>query len=185
MTEDRVTENRLAESGRAARNRGSQGHSFDTRDYPRVPNEQDVVEAVNEFRDDRPAIVLTHGFKDPYNMDHPLANEGTLKRVCAEEPGCASEGQGSRDDAPPAVILEPHQSERCHYRPPALFEITSIGERKRDAHGVDGRPVTPCEVPDERVELCAVERAPDSGQRHIQYAEAFQRIDPRATDRLS
>jgi len=31
----------------------------------------------------------------------------------------------------------------------------------------------------------AVERASDSGKRHIEYAEVFQRIYPGVTDRLS
>ena len=78
MTGERVVrEDRLADSGRAFKNRGSEGPFFDMGDYPRVRNEQDVVEPVNEFRKHRPAIVLTHGFEDPYNTDHPPANHGT------------------------------------------------------------------------------------------------------------
>ena len=75
--------NRRAESGRAAKNRGSQGPFFYMGDYPKVRNGQDIVEPVNEFREHRPAIVLTHGFEDPYNRDHPPANHGTLEAgVC-------------------------------------------------------------------------------------------------------
>jgi 4-oxalomesaconate hydratase len=174
-----VTENRLAGSGRAAKNRASEVHFFDMRDYLRVRNGQDVVEPVNELGEHRPAIVVTHGFEDPYNMDHPPANHGTLEaRVCAEESGYPAEGKGSPDDASPVVILEPHEPEQCHFGSPVRFEITSIGER----HRVDGRPARPCEVLYGRR---AVERASDSGKRHIQYAEVFQRIDPRVTDRLS
>ena len=129
MTGERVVrETGLAESGRAAKNRGSQGPFFYMGDYPRVRNGQDIVEPVNEFREHRPAIVLTHGFEDPYNMDHPPTNHGTREAgVCAEESGYPAEGKGSRDE-------------------PVPFEITSIGERKRNGHGVDGRPATPCEV---------------------------------------
>jgi 4-oxalomesaconate hydratase len=147
MTGERVvTENRFAGSGRAAKNRGREGHFFDICDYPRVRNGPDVVEPVNELGEHRPAIVLTHGFEDPYNMDHPPANHGTLEaRVCAEESGYPAEGKGSRDDTPPVVILEPHEPEQCHFGSPVRFEITSIGERKRNGHGVDGCPATPCE----------------------------------------
>jgi hypothetical protein len=52
-------------------------------DDPRVRNGQDIVEPVNEFREHWPAIVMTHGFEDPYNMDHPPANHRTLEAgVC-------------------------------------------------------------------------------------------------------
>jgi hypothetical protein len=84
MTGERVvTENRLAGSGRVAKNRGSEGHFFEMGDYPRVRDRQEVVEPVNELGEHRPAIVLTHGFEDPYNMDHPPASHGTLEAACA------------------------------------------------------------------------------------------------------
>lgn len=92
MTGERV----VRETG-SAKNRGSQGPFFYMGDYPRVRNGQDIVEPVNEFREHRPAIVLTHGFEDPYNMDHPPANHGTLEaRACAEESGSPAEGKVRR-----------------------------------------------------------------------------------------
>ena len=64
---------------------------------------QDIVESVNEFREHRPAIVLTHGFEDPYNKDHPPANHGMQQvRVWAEESGCPAERKGGRDEPRPS-----------------------------------------------------------------------------------
>lgn len=185
MTGERVvTENRLAGSRRAAKNRRSEGHFFDMGDYPRVCNGQDVVEPVNEFREHRPAIVLTHEFEDPYNMDHPPANHGTLEaRVCTEESGYPAEGKGSRDKTL-VVILEPHEPEQCHFGSPVRFEITSIGERERNGHGVDGAQQRLVKYSTVAAGRRAVERTSDSRKRHIQYAGVFQRIYPRVTDRL-
>ena len=174
---ERVTENRLAESGRAAKNRRSEIHFFDMGDYPMVPNGQDVVGLANQFGEHRRAIVLTHGFEVPYNIDQPMASDRTLKaRVCAEAPGYPAEGKGSRDDAPP---------EECSFRPPVLLEITSMRERQQNAMesmAAQEHLVKYFTVIGERG---AVAAASDSGKRHIQCAEAFQRSDPRVTDRFS
>jgi 4-oxalomesaconate hydratase len=186
MTGERVTENRLGESGRAAKNQDSEGHFFERGDYPRVPKEQDGVEPVNEFREHRPAIVLTDGFEDPYHMDHPPAKGGTLEAgVCVEDSGYPADGKGSRDDAPPVVILEPHQPEPCHFAPPVRSEITSIGERRRramESMAAEKHLVKYSTVAGGRR---VVERASRFGQAAHPYAEAYQRISPRVTDRLS
>src|ERR1035438_5200413 len=71
MTVEKVKDHRLAESGRAAQLLGAEIRFFDMGDYPIVPKEEDMVELVNEYREHKPAIVLTHSFEDPYNMDHP------------------------------------------------------------------------------------------------------------------
>src|SRR5258706_10241686 len=60
MTVDRVKEDRHAESSRAAEILGAEIRFFDMGDYPIVPSEEKVVEMVNEFREHRPEIVLTH-----------------------------------------------------------------------------------------------------------------------------
>jgi LmbE family N-acetylglucosaminyl deacetylase len=47
-----------------------------------------ILELVKEFREHKPAIVLTHSFADPYNMDHPMANDLTMKaRVYSQAAG--------------------------------------------------------------------------------------------------
>ena len=152
MTGDRVVrENRLDESGSAVKNRGSEGHFFEMGDYPRVRNWQDVVEPVNEFREHRPAIVLTHGFEDPYNMDHPPTNHRTLEaRVGAQESGCRAQGKGSRAEPRRSSSSSRTIRSDAISGTPVPFEITSIGKRKRNGRGVDGRPGTPCEVLDGR-----------------------------------
>lgn len=178
--------NRLAESGHAAKNRGSQGPFFYMGDYPRVPNGQDIVEPVNEFREHRRAIVLTHGFEDPYNMDHPPANHGTLEaRLCAEESGCPAEGKGSRDE--PRRSSSSSRTIRCNAISGRRSGLKSRRSGSASAMAIESMAARQRLVKYSSVAggRRAVERASDSGKRHIQYAEVFQRIDPRLKDRLS
>src|SRR5215831_19324625 len=95
MTVERVKEDRHAESSRAAQILGADIRFFDMGDYPIVPTEAKIVEMVNEFREHKPEIVLTHSFEDPYNPDHPMANDLTLKaRVYAQAAGYPAKRQG-------------------------------------------------------------------------------------------
>src|SRR5207253_197944 len=96
MTVDKVKEDRREESTRAAGILGGEIRFFDMGDYPIKPADEDIVELVNEFREHKPNIVLTHSFADPYNMDHPMANDLTLKaRVYAQAAGYPAKGKGS------------------------------------------------------------------------------------------
>jgi 4-oxalomesaconate hydratase len=154
-------------------------------DYP-VRNGQDVVELVNEFREHRPAMVLTHGFEDLYNMDHPPASHGTLTaRVCGEESGYPAEGKGSRDEprrsswSSRTIRSNAISGGRCRLK---LRRSGSASAMAMGSMAAQQRLVKYSTVAGERR---AVGRASDSGKRHIQYAEVFQRIHPRVTDRLS
>ncbi len=90
-----------------------------------------MVELVNEFRLNKPEIVLTHSFEDPYNPDHPMANDLTLKaRVYAQAAGYPADGKGRQDDAPPVFFFEPHQPEQCNFKPQVLLDITPVWEKK-------------------------------------------------------
>ena len=187
MTGERVVrEDRLADSGRAFKNRGSEGPFFDMGDYPRVRNEQDVVEPVNEFRKHRPAIVLTHGFEDPYNTDHPPANHGIWEaRVCAEESGYPVEGKGGRDEprrsssSSRTIRSNAISGRRCRLKSRRSGSASAMAVESMAAQQ---RLVKYSTVAGRRR---AAERASDSGKRRLQYAEVFQRIYPRVTDRLS
>jgi 4-oxalomesaconate hydratase len=140
------------------------------------------VEPVNEFREHRPAIVLTHGFEDPYNMDHPPANHGTLEaRVCAEEPGCPAEGKGSRVE--PRRSSSSSRTIRSNAIPARRCRLKSRRSGSASAMAVESMAARRrlAKYPSVAGGRRAVERASDSAK----YAEVFQRIYPRLTDRLS
>jgi 4-oxalomesaconate hydratase len=155
-------------------------------DYPGVRNGQDLVEPVNAFREHRPAIVLTHGFEDPYHMDHQPANQGTLEaRMCAEESGYPAEGKGSRDEprhsssSSRTIPGNAISGRRCRLKSRRSGSASAMA---MESMAAQQRLVKYCTVAGERR---AVERVSDSGKRHTQYAEVFERIYPRVTDRLS
>jgi 4-oxalomesaconate hydratase len=186
MTVDRVKEDRHAESSRAAEILGASIRFFDMGDYPIVPTEEKMVEMVNEFREHKPEIVLTHSFEDPYNPDHPMANDLTLKaRVYAQAAGYPAKGKGRQDDAPPVLLFEPHQPEQCNFKPQVLLDITPVWDKKvkaMESMAAQEHLVTYYTDLGRRRGVQAVR---NSGRRGIKYAEAYQRIYPQVTDTLA
>ena len=94
MTLDRVKQDRHAEAACAAAILGAEIRFFDMGDYPIVPTDAKMVELVNEFREHKPEFVLTHSAEDPYNPDHPMAHDLTLKaRIYAQAAGYPAAGK--------------------------------------------------------------------------------------------
>lgn len=185
MTVEKVKEDRREESTRAAGILGAEIRFFDMGDYPIVPAEGKIVELVNEFRIGKPEIVLTHGSEDPYNPDHPMACDLTLKaRVYAQASGYPAEGKGRQDDAPPVFSFEPHQPEQCNFKPQVLLDITPVWEKKlqamRSMAAQDHLVAYYTDLGKRR----GVQAVRNSGRREIKYAEAYQRVYPQVTDTL-
>jgi 4-oxalomesaconate hydratase len=186
MTVDQVKEDRNRESTRAAAILGAEIRFFDMGDYPIVPTEDKIVELVNEFREHKPEIVLTHSIEDPYNPDHPMAHDLTMKaRVYAQASGYPAKGKGKQDDAPPVFLFEPHQPEQCNFKPQVLLDITPVWEQKLQAMqsmAAQEHLVTYYTDLGKRRGTQAVR---NSGRREIKFAEAFQRFYPQVTDTLA
>src|SRR6188508_1080977 len=88
MTIERVKTIRRTESERAAGLLGAEVRFFDAGDYPLRASDELVEGLVQEYRACRPAFVLTHSYDDPYNPDHPAANQLSLQaRVYAQAEG--------------------------------------------------------------------------------------------------
>lgn len=186
MTVEKVKEDRLAESTRAAEILGAEIRFLDMGDYPIVPSEEKVVELVNEFRLTKPEIVLTHSIEDPYNPDHPLAHELTMKaRVYAQAAGYPAAGKGKQDDAPPVFLFEPHQPEQCNFKPQVLLDITPVWEKKLQAMQSMAAQEHLVVYYTDLGKRRGVQAVRNSGKRQIKYAEAYQRFYPQVTDTLS
>lgn len=186
MTVERVKQDRHQESTRAAELLGAEIRFLDMGDYPIVPTEAKVLELVNEFREHKPEIVLTHSFEDPYNPDHPVANDLTLKaRVYAQASGYPAKGKGRQDDAPPVFLFEPHQPEQCNFKPQVLLDITPVWEQKRKAMETMAAQEHLVHYYTDLGKRRGVQAVRNSGRRNIQFAEAFQRIYPQVTDTLA
>jgi 4-oxalomesaconate hydratase len=186
MTVARVKEDRQAESTRAAEILGASIRFFDMGDYPIVPSEEKIVEMVNEFREHKPEIVLTHSIEDPYNPDHPMAHDLTMKaRVYAQASGYPAKGKGRQDDAPPVFLFEPHQPEQCNFKPQVLLDITPVWERKLQAMQSMAAQEHLVQYYTDLGKRRGVQAVRNSGRREIRYAEAYQRFYPQVTDTLA
>ena len=155
-------------------------------DYPIVPTEEKIMDLVNEFRLNIPEIVLTHSLEDPYNPDHPMANDLTLKaRVYAQAAGYPAAGKGRQDDAPPVFLFEPHQPEQCNFKPQVLLDITSVWEKKLAAMQSMAAQEHLVLYYTDLGKRRGVQAVRNSGRREIKFAEAYQRIYPQVTDTLA
>jgi len=186
MTVEKVKRDRHTESSRAAEILGAEIRFFDMGDYPIIPTQEKIVELVNEFRLNKPEIVLTHGFEDPYNPDHPMASDLTLKaRVYAQASGYPAAGKGKQDDAPPVFFFEPHQPEQCNFRPQLLLDVTPVWEKKLKAMESMAAQEHLVAYYTDLGKRRGVQAVRNSGRREIKFAEAFQRIYPQVTDTLA
>jgi 4-oxalomesaconate hydratase len=186
MTVERVKQDRRQESSRAAEILGAEIRFLDMGDYPIVPTDENIRELVNEFRLKKPEIVLTHSFEDPYNPDHPVANDLTLKaRVYAQASGYPAEGKGKQDDAPPVFLFEPHQPEQCNFKPQVLLDITPVWEKKLKAMESMAAQEHLALYYTDLGRRRGAQAVRNSGRREIKFAEAYQRIYPQVTDTLA
>jgi 4-oxalomesaconate hydratase len=186
MTVERVKQDRCEESTRAAAILGAEIRFFDMGDYPIVATDEKILELVNEFREHKPGTVLTHSSEDPYNPDHPMASDLTLKaRVYAQAAGYPATGQGKQNDAPPVFFFEPHQPELCNFKPQVLLDITPVWEKKLAAMQSMAAQEHLVAYYTDLSRRRGVQAVRNSGRREIKYAEAYQRMYPQVTDTLA
>ena len=184
MTIERVKEIRRAESTRAAGILGAEIRFFDSGDYPIVPSQETIEAMVTEFRELQPEFVLTHSFADPYNPDHPMANNITLQtRVYAQAHGYPAPGKPL--NAPPVFLFEPHQPEQCEWKPQVLLDVTSAWETKHHAMESMEAQKHLWEYYTDLGKRRGTQAVRNGGPKGIRYAEAFQRVYPQVTSELS
>ena len=134
-------------------------------------------------RDVEPDLVLGHARQDPFNPDHGVASEATIRaRQLASGAGVAS---GFRTITPPALLLfEPHQPELCGFVPTTFLDITPVWEQKVAAMEAMGAQEYLRQYYTERAGHRANHARRISGRSDIRHAEAFQREIPQVVDRL-
>jgi 4-oxalomesaconate hydratase len=184
MTLEQVKQARHSECERAAEVLGSDIAFFDAGDYPLRPTPELTDTLVKEFRRVQPTIVLTHSLSDPYNGDHGEAARLTMNaRVYAQAAGYPSDLK--KLGAPPVFLFEPHQTEMCEFKPQVLLDITSVFERKRKAMECMEAQEHLWEYYTDVAKRRGTQAVRNSGNKAIKYAEAYQRIYPQVTDKLS
>lgn len=184
MTLEKVKEIRRAEASKAGAVLGATMHFLDQGDYP-LPNNDEILNLlVQQLRAVQPAVILTHSKVDPYNYDHPLAADLTLRaRMVAQALGYPS--QLPPLGAPAVFRFEPHQPEMCEFRPDVLVDITAAMERKVEAMAAMGSQEHLVEYYRDLAKRRGVQAVRNGGPQGVVYAEAYQRVFPQVSEVLT
>lgn len=182
-TIDEVKRIRKAEAENAAGILGASFRCLDLGDYPLVVDAAALGELTALMRDLRADVVLGHAERDPFNPDHPVAHDATVRaRLLASGSGVAS----AFETVPPPQLLlfEPHQPELCGFVPTTFLDITPVYPRKVAAMEAMQAQQYLRQYYGERAEHRANHARRISGNKEIRYAEAFQRAIPRVVTSL-
>ena len=183
QTIEAVKKIRHAEAAAAAEALGAPFRCLDLGDYPLQIDADALAEIADVIRAFAPDVLVTHTDTDPFNPDHPVAHTAVDRaRGLAAGAGVSSAFATIR---PPALLLfEPHQPELCNFTPTTFVDITSVIERKRAAMGHMKAQQYLQTYYGQRAEQRANHARRASGQREVEYAEAFQRVIPQVVSAL-
>jgi 4-oxalomesaconate hydratase len=172
---------RRAEAENAAGALGAEIEFLDAGDYPLRESDELTDRIVGVYREVNPSVVLTHPLADPYNGDHPAAAQLALRaRVLAQAIGYPAAGEPI--GAPPVFLFEPHQ-------PEILLDITPVFEAKRKAMECMAAQQHLWEYYTDLAKRRGTQlkrnAGPNLGLPQSALGEAYMRVFPQVTDRLS
>ena len=183
QTVENVKRVRHGEAERAAAALGASFRSLDLGDYPLQIDADALNEIADAIRAFAPDVLITHTDRDPFNPDHPVAFTAVDRaRGLAAGAGVQS---GFATVAPPALFLfEPHQPELCNFTPTTFVDITSVIDKKKAAMAEMKAQQYLQTYYAQRAEQRANHARRASGDKSVQYAEAFQRMIPQVVSEL-
>jgi len=183
QTVDNVKRVRHGEAERAAAALGASFRCLDLGDYPLQIDADALNEVADAIRAFAPDVLITHTDRDPFNPDHPVAFTAVDRaRGLAAGAGVQS---GFATVAPPALFLfEPHQPELCNFTPTTFVDITSVIDQKKAAMAEMKAQQYLQTYYAQRAEQRANHARRASGDKSVQYAEAFQRVIPQVVSEL-
>ena len=183
QTVDNVKRIRRAEAEAAAGALGASFRCLDLGDYPLQIDADALNQIADAIRAFAPDVLVTHTDRDPFNPDHPVAFTAVDRaRGLAAGAGVQS---GFATVAPPALFLfEPHQPELCNFTPTTFVDITSVIDKKKAAMAEMKAQQYLQTYYAQRAEQRANHARRASGDKAVQYAEAFQRVIPQVVSEL-
>ena len=187
-TLEEIKAQRRDEATSAAAALGAAIEFLDAGDYPLRETDELVDRIVRVYREVNPSVVLTHTLADPYNGDHPAAGQMALRaRVLAQAIGYPAPGEPI--GAPPVFLFEPHQPEMCGFKPEVLLDITTVFDAKRKAMECMGAQQHLWEYYTDLARRRGTQlrrnAGPNLGLPSNTMGEAYMRVFPQVTDRLS
>jgi 4-oxalomesaconate hydratase len=183
QTVENVKRIRHAEAEAAAGALGASFRCLDLGDYPLQIDADALNEIADAIRAFAPDVLITHTDRDPFNPDHPVAFTAVDRaRGLAAGAGVQS---GFATVAPPALFLfEPHQPELCNFTPTTFVDITPVIDRKKAAMAEMKAQQYLQTYYAQRAEQRANHARRASGDKSVEYAEAFQRVIPQVVSEL-
>jgi 4-oxalomesaconate hydratase len=183
QTVENVKRIRHAEAETAAAALGASFRCLDLGDYPLQIDADALVQIADAIREFAPDVLITHTDRDPFNPDHPVAS------VAVDRARGLAAGAGVQSAfatiAPPALFLfEPHQPELCNFTPTTFVDITPVIERKKAAMAEMKAQQYLQTYYAQRAEQRGNHARRASGNKDVQYAEAFQRVIPQVVSEL-
>jgi 4-oxalomesaconate hydratase len=183
QTIENVKQIRHGEAERAAAALGASFRCLDLGDYPLQIDADALNEIADAIRAFAPDVLITHTDRDPFNPDHPVASVA-VDRARGLAAGAGVES-GFATVSPPALFLfEPHQPELCNFTPTTFVDITSVIERKKAAMAEMKAQQYLQTYYAQRAEQRGNHARRASGDKSVEYAEAFQRVIPQVVGEL-
>jgi 4-oxalomesaconate hydratase len=183
QTVENVKRIRHAEAEAAANALGASFRCLDLGDYPLQIDADALNEIADAIRAFAPDVLITHTDRDPFNPDHPVASVA-VDRARGLAAGAGVES-GFATVSPPALFLfEPHQPELCNFTPTTFVDITSVIDRKKAAMAEMKAQQYLQTYYAQRAEQRANHARRASGDKSVEYAEAFQRVIPQVVSEL-
>ena len=183
QTVENVKRIRHAEAEAAAGALGASFRCLDLGDYPLQIDADALNEIADAIRAFAPDVLITHTDRDPFNPDHPVASVA-VDRARSLAAGAGVES-GFATVSPPALFLfEPHQPELCNFTPTTFVDITSVIERKKAAMAEMKAQQYLQTYYAQRAEQRGNHARRASGDKSVQFAEAFQRVIPQVVGEL-
>ena len=183
QTVENVKRIRHGEADAAAAALGASFRCLDLGDYPLQIDADALNQVADAIRAFAPDVLITHTDRDPFNPDHPVAFTAVDRaRGLAAGAGVQS---GFATVAPPALFLfEPHQPELCNFTPTTFVDITSVIDKKKAAMAEMKAQQYLQTYYAQRAEQRANHARRASGDKSVEYAEAFQRVIPQVVSEL-
>ena len=183
QTVENVKRLRHAEAEAAAATLGAPFKCVDFGDYPLQIDADALAQIADTIREFAPDVLVTHTDTDPFNPDHPAAH-AAVDRARSLAAGAGVHSAFATIGPPALFLFEPHQPELCNFTPTTFVDITSVIDRKREAMGHMKAQRYLQTYYAQRAEQRGNHARRASGDRAVEYAEAFQRVIPQVVSAL-